>query len=98
MVRWVLCKGPGEGQTRLRGRDPRVLKRVGPTRLCCEGLRRREAGAKRRGVRCARPRKKLDGFESRQFLRTGPQFEDRSSTFEDRLRTGPQLLRTGLPG
>ena len=28
MVRWVLCKGPGEGQTRLRGRDPRVLKRV----------------------------------------------------------------------
>jgi len=28
MARHVLSKGPGEGQTRLRGRDPRVLKRV----------------------------------------------------------------------
>ncbi|EJK56097.1 hypothetical protein THAOC_24081, partial [Thalassiosira oceanica] len=27
-LRWVLCKGHGEGQTRQRGRDPRVLRRV----------------------------------------------------------------------
>jgi len=31
-ARWVLYKGPGQGQTRLRGRDPRVLKRVLLTR------------------------------------------------------------------